>query len=243
MSVLTETLRPPAWQRRRIPPLQNGDRLSAREFLRRYEAMPDERKAELVEGVVYMSSPVRIYQHAAPDTLAQLWLASYAAQTRGTLAAGNGTVLLDTDNTPQPDSFLCIIEACGGRTRVNEDDYLVGAPELVVEIAASSASLDLHDKLRAYRRNGAQEYLVWLTEAAELRWHRLQDGEFVRLQPDARGVFRSEIFPGLWLDAEAALRLDSARVLAVLRRGLAGAPHRKFTAQLAARRAAADKAR
>ena len=42
----------------RILPLEHGDHLTREEFERRYEAMPHVRKAELIEGVVYMPSPV-----------------------------------------------------------------------------------------------------------------------------------------------------------------------------------------
>ena len=71
---------------------------------------------------------------------------------------------LDEDNEPQPDVLLRIEPDAGGQSRVSGDDYIEGAPELVVEIVASSTSVDLHDKLRAYRRNGVREYVVWRTQ-------------------------------------------------------------------------------
>src|SRR6266404_7644354 len=128
-------------------PLENGDRLTAREFLRRYEAMPKVKKAELIEGIVYMGSPVRYAQHAKPDGLIQTWLGHYVARTPGTECAANPTERLDIDNVPQPDALLRLLPECGGRSRVDAEGYLTGAAELVAEVAASSASLDWHDKL------------------------------------------------------------------------------------------------
>src|SRR5205823_3016226 len=121
------------------------------EFMRLYEAAPEVKKAELIEGIVYMPSPVRFRDHSVPDTLVQLWLANYACETPGTEVGANGTVRLDGDNVPQPDIILRITEECGGASRLDEKGYLAGSPELVVEIAASSKSIDLHQKLRAYR--------------------------------------------------------------------------------------------
>jgi Uma2 family endonuclease len=157
--------------------LENGDHLTAPEFLRRYEARPDVKKAELIEGIVYMGAPVRIRSHAAPDSLVSAWLVSYAAHTPGTLAAANGTVQLDLDNAPQPDSLLLILPECGGQARFDGSDYLIGAPELVVEVAASSRSIDTREKLTAYRRNGVREYLIWRTLDGQFDWFRLAEGE------------------------------------------------------------------
>ena len=144
-----------------VPPLENGDRLTRSEFERRYEAMPRLKKAELIEGVVYVGSPVRHDQHGQPDSDTHTWLGTYRRGDAGTTAANNTTARLDLDNEPQPDILLRI--ARGGHSQIGEDGYVEGAPELVVEIAASSASYDLHDKLRAYRRSGVQEYIVWRT--------------------------------------------------------------------------------
>ena len=141
-------------------PLENGDRLTRGEFERRYAARPDLKKAELIEGVVYMPSPVRASSHAEPHAVILWWLGTYSASTPGVQVADNATVRLDLDNEPQPDALVRIDEEAGGRSRISTDDYVEGAPELIVEIAASSAALDLHDKLRAYRRNGVQEYVV-----------------------------------------------------------------------------------
>jgi Uma2 family endonuclease len=213
-----------------LPPLENGDRLSRPEFERRYEAMPHLKKAELIEGVVYVGSPVRYTQHGQPNFVIDLWLGTYCVATPGTMGAGNSTVRLDLDNEPQPDVILRIEQA--GRSSISPDGYVEGAPELVVEIAASSASYDLHDKLRAYRRNGVQEYLVWRVLDRELDWFILREGAYERLTRDDAGVLRSEVFPGLWLSAPALLAGDMAAVLATLQNGLASPEHAAFVAHL-----------
>jgi Uma2 family endonuclease len=208
--------------------------LTAPEFLRRHEAMPEVKKAELIEGVVHMGSPVRVRRHAAPDNLVQGILCTYAAHTPGVQAAGNATTILDLENVPQPDAFLRVREEFGGQSALNADDYLEGAPELVVEIAGSTAAKDLHGKQRAYRRAGVREYLVWVTgEPRLLAFRRSAEGfEPAPAGPD--GVWRSAVFPGLWLDPAALLRLDAAAALATLGRGLATPEHAAWAARLAA---------
>jgi Uma2 family endonuclease len=217
-------------------PLENGDQLSAAEFLRRYEAMPLVKKAELIEGIVYMPSPVRLEQHAEPDTLVQLWLASYAARTPGTRAAANATLRLDADNVPQPDALLRILPECGGKARPDAAGYLNGPPELIVEIAASSATIDLRDKLRVYRRAGVQEYIVWRTLDAELDWFVLERDEYRRLTADAERRLASQSFPGLTLSVPALLARDSAKVLDVLQVAMQSQSHADFIARLNASR-------
>jgi Uma2 family endonuclease len=153
-----------------VLPLENGDRLTRQEFERRYEAILGLKKAELIEGVVYVPAALRYRRHGKPHGLIMTWLGVYEAATPGVESADNTTVRLDWENEPQPDALLRIDEACGGQSWISEDDYVEGAPELIVEIAASSASYDLHDKLRVYRRNGVLEYLVW--QAAEQTGHQ-----------------------------------------------------------------------
>ena len=235
---MTTALHPPSPVRHRIrgdsiPPLENGAQLTAREFLRRYSAMPEVKKAELVNGIVHMASPVRTDQHSDPDGLIQGWLFNYAAATPGARNSTNGTIRLDPDNTPQPDATLRLLPECGGRTRVDEKGYLTGPPELVVEIAASSVSLDVNDKLTAYRRAGVREYLVWRTEDECVDWWELIEDEYRHLPEQPDGSIRSHIFPGLWLHPEALLDLDAARLMATLREGLASGEHAAFAAELA----------
>jgi len=193
------------------PPLENGDRLTRIEFHRRYERMPRVKKAELVEGIVYMPSPLRINVHSKPHLMLLTWHGNYATGTPGTEAGDNGTLLLDTDNEVRPDAFLRIREEQGGRSRINADDYLEGAPELIVEIVASSASYDLPEKKTVYRRNGVQEYPVWRVLDGELDWWHLIEGEYRPLAEQARGVQESEAFPGLRLACAALLEVNYRR--------------------------------
>jgi Uma2 family endonuclease len=202
-------LRPP-------PPLEAGDRLTSTEFLRRYEAEPGLKKAQLIEGIVYMPSPVRAEQHAIPDNLLQGWLFAYAAEHPGVEALTNATLVIDPENTPQPDAILCSAPRKGGRVWLNEKGYLCGAPELVCEVAASSASVDLHDKFRAYRRRGIQEYLIWLTTERKVKWFQLVEEDYVQIN-EQKGFLHSAVFPGLVLDVKALLKLDRSRLLASLR--------------------------
>jgi Uma2 family endonuclease len=220
-----------------MPPLESGDRLTRAEFERRYHAMVHIKKAELVEGVVYVPSPVRSASHAKPHGCIITWLGVYAAATPGVALNDNATVRLDLDNEPQPDALLRLEEHLGGHSRLSPDDYIEGGPELIAEIAASSAAYDVHDKLRAYRRNQVQEYLVWQVHEPRLDWWRLQEGVYVPLQADAGGVVRSVVFPGLWLATPALLAGQMAEVLAVLRAGLAAPEYRTFINQLVTRQA------
>ncbi|MBV9384920.1 MAG: Uma2 family endonuclease [Chroococcidiopsidaceae cyanobacterium CP_BM_ER_R8_30] len=216
-----------------IPPLEGGDRLSRPEFERRYHAAPHIKKAELIEGVVYVPSPVRARSHSQPHGWIITWLGVYEAATPGVSLHDNSTVRLDLDNEPQPDALLRI--EVGGRSRITEDDYIEGAPELIVEVAASSAAYDLHDKKRAYRRNGVQEYLVWRVLDQTLDWFCLQAGEYGVLQPDEYGVIRSQVFPGLWLMMPALVTGNIPSVLATLQTGIDSPEHARFVEQLSER--------
>jgi Uma2 family endonuclease len=213
-------------------PLLSGDRLNRAEFERRYMAHPELKKAELIEGVVYVASPVRFEQHARPHYTLIAWLGMYQAATPGVVGADNATVRLDFENEVQPDALLRLPPELGGRSRVAPDDYLEGPPELIVEVAASSAAYDLHDKRRAYARNGVQEYLALQIYEQRVDWFALREGVYALLAPDAQGLLRSEAFPGLWLDQAAFWRADLAALLAVLQRGLATPEHAAFADRL-----------
>jgi Uma2 family endonuclease len=216
----------------KIPPLESGDRLSRHEFERRYTAMPHLKKAELIEGVVYVSSPLRFKSHGQPHGDLIIWLGTYKVSTPGVELGDNATVRLDLDNEPQPDVLLLIDEKLGGQAKISEDDYIEGAPELVAEVAASSASNDLYDKKRAYRRNQVQEYIVWQILENKLDWFSLQNDEYVTLEADGNGVIKSRIFPGLWLDMTALLTGEMTKVLAVLQQGLNSTEHQAFVERL-----------
>lgn len=215
-----------------IPLLESGDRLTRHEFERRYTAMPDNKKAELIEGIVYMASPLRIRSHGEPHANLIGWLWSYKIATPGLILGDNSTVRLDLDNEPQPDAVLLLDEKFGGQARISEDDYIEGAPELVAEVAASSASNDLHDKKNAYRRNGVLEYIVWQVFENKLDWFYLQDGEYISLEADAEGIIKSKVFPGLWLSQEALLAGEMNQVIKVLQQGLNSQQHAEFLNQL-----------
>jgi Uma2 family endonuclease len=217
----------------RTPPLESGDHLTRSEFERRYNAHPEIKKAELIEGVVYVASPVKVRQHGVPHASISTWFGTYCAFTPSIWITDNSTYRLDNDNEPQPDLTIWIDASKGGRATISSDDYLEGVPELVVEVSGSSATLDLRQKLRAYRRIGIQEYLVLLIHEQELRWFTWQEGEYIQMPPDEKGILRSQVFPGLWLDAQRFWAGDLAGVLAVLQTGLDSAEHRAFVARLA----------
>ena len=206
-----------------IPPLENGDQLTRAEFEYRYEAMPHVKKAELIEGIVYMASPLRITQHGDPHARIMTWLGTYWAVTPNLQLGDNCTVRLDLDNEFQPDALLRIKE--GGQSIISEDGYVEDAPELIFEIAASTASIDLHDKLKVYRRNQVQEYLVWRFYDSEFDWFSLKEGKYIKLESNDKGIIKSKIYPGLWLDKNALLEGNLAQVLSVLQQGLATPEH------------------
>jgi Uma2 family endonuclease len=193
--------------------------------------MPELKKAELIEGVVYMPSPVRLRQHGQPHGLIAFWLGLYAAATPGVQLCIDTTIRLDLENEMQPDALLRIAGTMG-TSRITADDYLEGAPELVVEIAASSASRDLHTKLRAYRRNGVQEYMVWKVLEQEIVWFYLQKGEYQLLSPDPGGILKSQFFPGLWLNPEILLATDLTAVSEMAAAGINTPAHAEFKKQL-----------
>jgi Uma2 family endonuclease len=214
-----------------IPPLESGDRLTRPEFERRYSAMPNLKKAELIEGVVYVASALRFEPHAEPHANLMGWLWSYKIVTPGVRLGDNATVRLDLDNEPQPDAVLLIDTACGGKSYLGADGYIEGAPELIAEVAASSATKDLYDKKRAYRRNGIQEYIVWQVFESTVSWFSLQDGEYIELTPDEKGIIKSQVFPGLWLDFSALVTGNMQQVMAVLQTGLNSTEHQNFASE------------
>lgn len=224
-------------ERNGVPLLQPGDRLTVEEFERRYEAMPELKKAELIEGVVYMSSAVRFEDHGRPHADVMTWLGTYAAFTPEVVAGDNSTLALPVGaNRPQPDCMLRIVPDAGGQSLTTRRGYVRGAPELVAEVAASSASYDLHDKLSAYQRNRVREYVVWRVEDRAIDWFILRDAKFRRMSLDQDYIYRSRMFGGLWLHPQALLDGDLKRVLKVLHDGLQSDEHRKFLARLWATR-------
>jgi len=214
-----------------IPPLENGDLLTREEFERRYEAMPHVKKAELIEGRVYMPAAVRRSHGKAHGEIIG-WLLNYCVATPGVELIGNGTVRLDEENEPQPDAFLRIETESLGSSRVSMDDYIEGPPELAVEISGSSAAYDLHEKLEAYQRHGIQEYVVWQIYENRLDWFQLVEGNYRSLSLDHEGIICSQVFPGLQLAVESLLAGDMAEVLVVLQKGLQTQEHTAFVEYL-----------
>jgi len=211
-------------------PLVTGEKLSREEFLRRWEALPELKFAELLEGVVYVPSPLS-YTHGSQDSVASFWLAYYGGFTPGCEAVNNATWLM-LEDAPQPDCCLLIKPEYGGQSKV-ERRLGSGAPELIVEVAFSSAARDLGPKLRLYRDAAVREYINVLVEESRVLWRRLAAGEWMERKPDGEGLLRSVVFPGLWLDPAALLRKDIPRMTEILQQGLAGLEHRQFVESLA----------
>jgi hypothetical protein len=215
------------------PPLQQGDKLTREEFLRRWEANPEIQNAELIGGIVYMSSPVSV-EHGDRDGDVGTWLGVYRAATVGT-ASGHNTTSFLLDDTAQPDLNLRILPEYAGGSWV-EGKFLHGVPEMLAEICASTAAYDLHVKLDLYEAAKVPEYLAVVLFEREIRWHALVDGTYQTIPPGPDGIWRSRVFPGLWLDGAALLKGDMPRVLAVLQQGLKSAEHEAFVADLRGRK-------
>jgi Uma2 family endonuclease len=237
MSLVERRPPPPATP----PPLVDGQRLGQAEFHRRYEAMPPQTRAELVGGIVYMPSPLSAdHGESTPDVTT--WLNLYRHRTPGLRLADNATVILGEYGEPQPDAVLRIVPEQGGTCSVNEDNYLTGPPELVVEVAKSSRPFDLGAKRTDSERAGVKEYIVVTLDPHEVHWHVRRGRKLVRVRPGRDGLYRCKVFPGLWLDPAALLRGDLTGVLAGLDRGLATPEHAEFVARLAAAAARAQPA-
>jgi Uma2 family endonuclease len=215
------------------PPLSAGDTLSRDEFFRRWELHPEIKKAELIGGIVYMASPVSP-EHGHYDSDIAGWLKYYSVRTPGTDSGINTTSCM-MDASPQPDHYLCILTEYGGGSW-EEDNKLHGAPELLAEVSRSSASYDLHAKLDLYQEAKVPEYITILLYEQEVRWHVLTRGKYEILLPDADGVWRSRIFPGLWLPGKALLSRELVKVFDTLQEGLASKEHKAFVKELAKRK-------
>jgi Uma2 family endonuclease len=220
---------------RTLAPLVHGEELDQRTFHERYEAMPPETRAELVGGFVYMPSPMRL-DHGKESRFISGWLDRYERFTPGVEGADGATVKLDPTGEPQPDHFLVILPECGGQSGVDARGYYTGPPELVVEIARATRAFDLNQKKADYQRVGVQEYVVVELVPHRIHWF-IRRGERFRKLPSVRlGIYRSEVFPGLWLDAKAVFAGDRARRDEVLEQGLASPEHAELVAKLAAAR-------
>lgn len=223
------TAQPP--QRRTLPPLENGDQLDQKTFHARYKAMPEDYRAELIGGIVYMASPQKV-PHSQAQCLVVRWLDEYVEATPGTDRLSNHTQILGPDSEPEPDACLFVAPEAGGQVYVDKEDYLHGAPELIVEVSSSTESIDLHRKKQDYQKAGVREYVVLALRMQQVFWFVRQRSKFKEVPLPSEGIFHSREFPGLWLDAEAMLRNQRQRVLLALRQGLAAPEHAAFVAKL-----------
>ena len=214
--------------------LFNGDRLDQKTFHALYEQTPEGFKAELIGGIVYLASPVSI-RHGRPHGLLCTWLGNYSADTPGTDVLDNTTNILQEDSEPQPDLMLRINPEAGGQNRDTPDEYVEGPSELVVEVANTSAAIDLNAKLEDYEKYGVREYLVADASRERAHWFVRRGNRFVELKPDADGLLKSKVFAGLWLDPLGVFAANGRRLTAALRLGLATPEHAKFVAKLEAK--------
>lgn len=215
-----------------LPPLENGDHLNRGEFERRWLALPMLKKAELIDGVVFMSAAVRDDVHGEPHGLLMAWLVNYALMTPGVRSADNSSVRMDEENMPQPDGCLRLPRELGSTVTRAIDGYLEGAPDLVVEVSASSASIDLHRKFDVYRAHGVREYVVWRTVDEAVDWFVLRQGEYQPIPLDAQGWYKSELFPGLWLNPQVLLYGFPTAIHAMMHVGMESAEHATFVSRL-----------
>ena len=214
-----------------IPLLENGDRLTREEFHRRYEAMPENVKAELIKGIVYFRTKTKVSHGEANAAIVGL-IGLYSINSPGTSFVNHPTLIFDGKNECQPDAVLRIDETNGGKSWINDDDYLEGSPELIVEISSSTASYDLHDKLEIYEKKGVQEYIVWRVLDHQIDWFSLENGKYERLAPNKQGIIESKVFAGLRLNLKAMLEDDLRRVLADLQKGLQSKKYKEFSKYL-----------
>ncbi len=214
-----------------IPRLEAGDCLDQATFHERYQAMPSDFRAELIGGMVIVPSPLSS-EHGQYHALIMGWLTNYWGATPGVRAQDNATTILGETSEPQPDGALLIEAGHGGQTVLSDSGYTVGPPELIVEVASSSESIDLNAKRRDYERAGVLEYVVLAIRPQVVRWFVLRHGGYEEIEADAEGLFKSVVFPGLWLNQEALCQLDVTQVMATLHQGLASPEHGAFVQQL-----------
>ncbi len=214
-----------------LPPLESGQHLDQPTFHERYEAMPPETRAELVGGIVYIPSPMR-RDHGKCDHPVTAWLARYEQFTPGVEGAGSATVKLDLKGEPQPDHILFILPECGGQMGVDADGYFTGAPELVVAISRATRYYDLKHKKADYERAGVLEYLVVELDPNRIHWFIRRGDRFENLEPGPDEIHRSEVFPGLWLDAKALFARDWELLYRAVKRGVRTRKHAEFVAKL-----------
>ncbi len=212
-----------------VPPLRRGGDAGRR------RGGSSHRPWGVRKPTVKRSSPVS-YDHGRPSYEVIFWLGHYEVRTPGVEGLADVTTLMDELGVPQPDVQLRILPEYGGQTR-DEGEYVGGAPELVVEVAKSSRKIDLGKKRDDYERAGVKEYIIVTRDPDDVHWFVRRGKKLVKRRRDRDGLYRSKVFPGLWLDPAALLRRD----LATLDRGLASPEHAAFVAKLAATAARANR--
>lgn len=216
-------------------PFETGDHLDQPTFHRLYEQTPEGFKAELIRGIVYVASPTSSH-HGGPHARAIVWIGVYSSETVGTDVMDNTTNIIGPEDEPQPDGFLIVLPECGGQTTIDEKGYIHGPAELVVEVANSSRAIDLNAKRDAYELAGVREYVVFEVKGSRVHWFVRRESRFEELKPGTDGVFRSEVFPGLWLHSKGFFAKSSKQLMGTLRKGLASEEHAEFVKTLTARR-------
>ncbi len=226
---MTATPRQPPEEKSTLGDLRSGDKMKREEFHDIYRMMPEEFRAELVGGIVYVSSPLK-KRHGKFHLQMAAILAAYEAQTRGVEACDNTTVFLSDDDEVQPDLFLRILPECGGQSGDTQDEYVTGPPEFVIEISHSSRSMDLHIKRDRYAKNGVREYIVVCLQPPEVKWFDLSTSQSLEINPD--GILRSRIFPGLWIHVDGLFDLNYEQVMSTLDDGINSLDHNEFCSRL-----------
>ena len=224
---------------RRIPtglPFDNGDEMDQPTFHALYETTPEGFRAELIEGVVYFKMPVQL-NHGRPQAKMATWISIYSAETPETDVGVAPTLKLGLTSEPEPDACLFLSPEGGGNCEIDEEDYLLGPPELVVEIANTTKATDLGRKKRDYERAGVKEYIVVMPSELKVIWFHRQKDRFVNLLPSSDGCIRSICFPGLWLKSDEVFSKSASAILRTLRLGLASPEHAAFVAKLNAMKA------
>jgi Uma2 family endonuclease len=191
--------------------------------------MPELKFAELIEGVVHLSSPVSL-AHGDWDSLFGGLCVQYCLHTPGVKASANATWLMGHSSAPQPDCSVRILPSFGGRSGLR-NNLATGAPELAAEVCHSSNSYDLGRKMALYQAAGVSEYVALLVEERRFEWRVLVDGSY-QLMKDEAGVYRSRALPGLWIDAAAIRSEDSVALLRAFELGLASPEHQEFLTRL-----------
>lgn len=175
--------------------IEEAEWMTAADFFR--EA-PEDRKAELINGVMVVPMPPLEIHERLFGFLFTL-LRSYVEEFGlGEVRGSRTPVELGATIVPEPD----LLFVAKSRVHMIQRKGILGAPDFVIEILSSgTVQLDRGDKFRAYESAGVRE--LWLIDPygpSGTNFYQLQDGEFVSVVPDASGILRSIAIPGFWMD-------------------------------------------